>query len=299
MPTNTRDLALTFAGGGNRSFYQLGLLDRWQHTLLPRTAAIASCSAGACVITTFLSGRRAEAREYWLSRARGITRNFDWSRLVRGGRVAPQGEIYRDTLFETFAGGGFERIRSQPFPIYVLASRFPWLLPRTLSVALGISVYSLERAMRRAPHPISPRLLGFRAVAIDARSCESVDELVHLILASSATPPFTPIGTFRGQRLLDGGMVDNAPAFMVEERHPELPHSIVFMSRPYHPAVMGIQGRRLYLAPTIPTPIGRWDYTRPHLLDATIAMGEREAEIHRPLVDAYLAREVAPRIITR
>jgi predicted acylesterase/phospholipase RssA len=288
--TNTRDLALTFAGGGNRSFYQLGLLTRWQDFLLPRTAAIAACSAGACVITTLLSGRRDEAREYWMRRARGITRNFDWSRLLRGERPAPQGDIYRDTLEVTFADGGLDRIRSQPFPIYVLASEFPWLLPRTISVALGISLYSLERSMRRAPHPVSPRMLGFRAVAVDARSCESVDELVHLILASSATPPFTPIGTFRGRRLLDGGMIDNAPAFMVEERHPHLPHSIVFMSRPYHPSVMGIQGKRLYLAPSVPPPIGRWDYTQPHLLDETVAMGEREADMHRPLVDAYLGR---------
>ena len=290
MLTNTRDLALTFAGGGNRSFYQLGVLTRWQDVLLPRTAAIASCSAGACVVTTFLSGRRAEAREYWLSRAQGITKNFDWSRLLRGQRPAPQGEIYRDTLYVTFADGGLDRIRAQPFPIYVLASQFPWLLPRTLSVALGISVYTLERALRRAPHPVSPRLLGFRALAVDARACETVEELVHLILASSATPPFTPIGMFRGQRLLDGGMIDNAPAFMVEERHPDLRHSIEFMSRPYHSTVIGLQGRRLYIAPTVPTPIGRWDYTQPHLLDETIAMGEREAEVHRPLMQSYLAR---------
>jgi hypothetical protein len=53
---------------------------------------------------------------------------------------------------------------------------------------------------------------------------------------------------------------------------------------------MGIQKRRLYLAPTQPTPIGRWDYTRPHLLDETVAMGEREAAIHQLLLDEYLYR---------
>jgi predicted acylesterase/phospholipase RssA len=290
VTTNTRDLALTFAGGGNRSFYQLGLLNRWHDTLFPRVAAIASCSAGACVITTFLSGRREEARRFWLDRASGITRNFDWRKLLRGERPAPQGEIYRQTLLVTFADGGLERIREQPFPIYVVASEFPSLLPRSLSVALGIGMYSLERSVRRAPHPRSPRLLGFAPIAVDARMCESVEELANLILASSATPPFTPIGDFRGLKLLDGGMIDNAPAFVVEERHPEARHSIVMLSRPYHPSVMGIQGRRLYLAPTQPPPIGRWDYTRPHLLDDTVAMGEREASIHQPLLDAYLAR---------
>jgi predicted acylesterase/phospholipase RssA len=288
VPTITRDLVLTFAGGGNRAFYQLGLITRWHERLLPRTAAIASCSAGACVITTHLSGRRDEARRYWMDRTRGITRNFDWSKLLRGERPAPQGAIYRDTLLVTFADGGLERIRHQPFPIYVLASSFPALLPSAMAVTLGITLYSIERSMRRAPHPRSPRLVGFRAVAVDARDCETAEELANLILASSATPPFTPLGSFRGQRLLDGGMIDNAPAFVVEERHPEARRSIVLMSRPYHPSVMGVQGRRLYVAPTHPTPIDRWDYTRPHLLDDTVAMGEREADLHAPLLDSYL-----------
>ena len=289
MTTIERDLALTFAGGGNRSFYQLGLLNRWEQTLMPRVAAIASCSAGACVIATFLSGRREEARRYWLNRASGITRNFDWRKLLRGQRPAPQGEIYRDTLLVTFADGGLERIRRQPFPIYILAAAFPWLLPRTVSIALGIGLYSAERTVRKAPHPRSPQLIGFTPVAVDARACESVEELANLILASSATPPFTPIGNFRGLRLLDGGMIDNAPAFLAE-RHAEARRSIVFLSRPYHPSVLGIQRHRLYLAPTHPTPINRWDYTQPHLLDETVAMGEREAAIHQPLLDSYLAR---------
>jgi predicted acylesterase/phospholipase RssA len=288
VSTITRDLALTFAGGGNRAFYQLGLITRWHERVLPRTAAIASCSAGACVIMTYLSGRREEARSYWMERTRGITRNFDWSKLLRGQRPAPQGAIYRDTLLVTFADGGLERIRRQPFPIYVLASSFPALLPSAMAVTLGITLYSIERSVRRAPHPKSPRLVGFKPIAVDARECETPEELANLILASSATPPFTPLGAFRGLRLLDGGMIDNAPAFVVEERHPEARRSIVFMSRPYHPSVMGIQGRRLYVAPTRPTPIDRWDYTQPHLLDDTVAMGEREADIHAPVLDAYL-----------
>jgi hypothetical protein len=289
MSTITRDLALTFAGGGNRAFYQLGLIARWHDRLLPRTAAIAACSAGACVITTYLSGRRDEARRHWMDRTRGITRNFDWTKLLRGERPAPQGQIYRDTLLVTFADGGLERIRLQPFPVYVLASSFPALLPSAVAVTMGITLYSIERSLRRAPHPRSPRLIGFKAHAVDARECGTPEELANLILASSATPPFTPVGSFRGRRLLDGGMIDNAPAFVVEDRHPEARRSIVFMSRPYHPAVMGIQGRRLYIAPTRPTPIDRWDYTRPHLLDDTVAMGEREADVHAPLLDAYLA----------
>jgi predicted acylesterase/phospholipase RssA len=286
--SNTRDIALTFAGGGNRAFYSLGLMNRWAESLLPRVAAISACSAGAAVITTLLSGRSRESREYWMGRARSVTKNFDWTKLLRGERPAPQGEIYRNTMMVTFADGGLERIRSQPFPIYIVASEFPWNLPRTFSMALGLGLYSLERSVRRPPHPMLPRtVLGFAPVAVDARACETAEELTNLILASSATPPFTPIGEFRGLKLLDGGMVDNAPAF-VAERHAEVKRSVVILSRLYHPSVLGVQGKRLYLAPSVQPPIGRWDYTQPHMLDETVAMGEREADMHRPALDAYL-----------
>jgi predicted acylesterase/phospholipase RssA len=288
VTTITRDLALTFAGGGNRAFYSFGLMSRWQDALLPRVASVAAVSAGAAVITILLSGRRAEAREYWMARAAATTSNFDWSKLLRGERPAPQGEIYRETMRVTLADGGFERIKALPFPLYMMASAFPWLLPYSVSVALGLALYSLERSIRRAPHPVSPRmLLGFMPVVMDARECETAEELADLIMASSATPPFTPIGKFRGEKLLDGGMVDNAPAF-VAERHPAVGRSIVFLARPYHPSVLGVQGKRLYLAPVQPPPISRWDYTRPHLLDDTVALGEREAEIHQAALDAYL-----------
>ena len=142
--------------------------------------------------------------------------------------------------------------------------------------------------MRRAPHPFLPKaVLGFTPAVVDARVCESPEELADLIMASSATPPFTPVGEFRGHKLLDGGLVDNAPAF-VAERHAEVTRSVVMLSRKYHPSVLGVRGSRLYLAPMQQPPIGRWDYTQPHLLDETVALGEREADMQRPQLDAYL-----------
>ncbi|MEZ4430682.1 MAG: patatin-like phospholipase family protein, partial [Nannocystaceae bacterium] len=44
-----RDLALTFAGGGNRSFFQLGVMRRWSERVMPRVVAAAGVSAGACM----------------------------------------------------------------------------------------------------------------------------------------------------------------------------------------------------------------------------------------------------------
>lgn len=284
-----RDLGITFAGGGNRCFYQLGLLRAWPRELWDRVAGVATCSAGACVAITHFSGRADETHAYWCERCAGVTSNFDWKKLLRGERPAPQYEIYRDTMRYMLADGGLDRVRALPFPLLILAARLPRLVPMPAAVLLALGAYQLEKRLR--PHMVHPtwgRVIGFEPEVIDARACGSVEELADAILASSATPPFTPVATIRGRALLDGGMIDNVPAFLADGI-PGVRRNLVLLSRPYPPEVTGRHGARLYLAPTRDTPIERWDYTRPHLLAQTIRMGEREAELHAAALAAFLA----------
>jgi predicted acylesterase/phospholipase RssA len=288
-----RDVAITFAGGGNRAFFQLGLMNRLAPLLAPRLGAIAACSAGACVATLWLAERATETHDFWIKRREGVTRNLDVRRLLKRQPLAPHGAVYRDTLLFSFRDGGFERVVGQPFPIWILAARFPARLPSSLAVAAGIGAYSLEKAMRpEMIHPSWGKRLGFRPFIFDARNCRSPEELADLILASSATPPFTPVGRFGGEPLLDGGMVDNVPAFMAE-RDPAVKHNIVLLTRPYPVQLLGRNGRRYYIAPSAPVPIERWDYTRPDRLGATIDMGEREATLHRDALGSLVGTDHA------
>ena len=39
-----------------------------------------------------------------------------------------------------------------------------------------------------------------------------------MILAASCVPPVLPSPPFRGQTVLDGGMIDNVPAFLADGR---------------------------------------------------------------------------------
>jgi predicted patatin/cPLA2 family phospholipase len=284
-----RDLAITFAGGGNRAFYQLGLMNRWREQLLPRVALMATCSAGACVATLILSGRETEAGDYWKRRREGITRNFEWGKLVRGARPTPHEPIYRDTLLHAFDEGGLERVRAQPYPVLVLTTSFPKRMPAFAAVLLGLCAYNLEKSLRKEMiHPTFGRRVGFKALAYDARACRTPAELADLIISSSATPPFTSLGSFDNRRLLDGGIVDNVPAFLADDV-PEVKRNLVLMTRPYPPQVVGRQGARLYIAPAEALPVNRWDYTRPELIDATVEVGERDAETYAPLLKDFLS----------
>jgi predicted acylesterase/phospholipase RssA len=283
-----RDLAVTFAGGGNRAFYQLGLMNRWRERVWPRLAAMATCSAGACVATLMLSGREVEAGDFWKRRRDGITRNFEWRKLLSGARPTPHEPIYRDTLLHAFAEGGLERVRSQPFPIFVLATAFPHRLPAVAAVILGLCAYNVEKRFRKEMiHPTFGRRVGFKAMVFDARDCATPEALADLIIASSATPPFTSLGNFDGRRLLDGGIIDNVPAFLVDEVA-AVKRNLVLLTRPYPAAVTGRRGARLYIAPGEELPVQRWDYTRPDLIDATIEAGERDAGKFDELLTNFL-----------
>lgn len=286
IPSRDRDTALTLAGGGNRAFFQLGVLDRWWPAIEGRVGAVSSCSAGACIAVMLLSGRREETFAYWSRRRSGVTRNFQWHRALLGRRPTPHFPIYRDTMRFALAGGGFERLRAAPFPIYVLVAAPPHGLPVPLAVPIGLGAYSLERWLHPGRlHPGAGRRLGFEPIVSDLRQAETVEQAVDLVLASSATPPFTPVGRVNGRRVLDGGVVDNAPAFVAERQGPWRRH-LVLLTRPYPAAAMGHRDGRWYVCPSETVPVDRWDYTRPGRILDTIALGaqdaiRREAELQR------------------
>jgi predicted acylesterase/phospholipase RssA len=283
-----RDIALTLAGGGNRAFFQAGLLRHWWPRLESRVAVIASCSAGASMAVSLITGREREATAFWYRRRAHVTRNIEWLKLLRGERPTPHTPVYRDTLRHALAEGGFARLRSAPHPIQVLTALPPWWLPAPLAVVVGMTAYSIERKMYDGKlHPGSGRRLGFRPHVVDLRECATIEDVVDVVVASSATPPFTPLGRHNGSALLDGGLVDNAPAF-VAERMEGIRRHLVILTRPYPEASVGRKGIRWYVCPCEPVPINRWEYTRPDLVDATIALGEREAIRREGELEAFL-----------
>ncbi len=284
-----RDVAVTLAGGGNRAFFQLGLLNQWWDALGPRVGVMATCSAGACVAVIFFGGRQRETLDFWLKRRAHVRRNIDWSRLLFGERPTPHFPVYRDTIGFALADGGFDRLRSQPFPIMALAAAPPHALPIPLAVPLGLGAYSLERWRHPGRlHPGSGRRLGFEPVAKDLRSCESIDELSAWVLGSSATPPFTPVGLVDGRRVLDGGLVDNAPAFLADKAGVWRRHLVV-LTRQYPDHVMGHHAGRWYLCPSVVPPADRWDYTKPDRVMETIDLGAADATRRHHEFDRWLS----------
>ena len=291
---NERDMGLIFSGGGTASFYHMGVMNRWRGRLLPRVGVLGAVSAGACVAVLTLSEREIEVGELWRERTRGIKRNFDWRRMLAGRRPTPHEPIYRDLLLHALSDGGFERVRSQPFPVLVLATAFPRRMPAMLAAILGIGAYGVETRLGERGHkkPLR-RKIGLTPAVFDARQCRTPTDLTNLILASSATPPFTSIGTFSGRRLLDGGLVDNAPVFLAEGVS-GVSRSLVLLTGHHSNPWNGPQGPRMVIAPSAPLPLKTWDYTKPELIFDIVAQGERDADLHEDAFTALMSHTVTP-----
>ena len=271
------DLGITFAGGGSRAFYQIGLLEVWGEQLLPRLAGVAGCSAGAAMATIVLTESLNEVQPFFEQQRKGVLGHMQLRRLAKRKRPFPHDEIYRKTLLFALENGGFEKLRTLPYPVRFLCAGFPQRLPSPIGVALGLGVYQLEKKLKpKMLHPTFPEKIGFSPKWWDARQCTSPKDLVELIISSSSTPPFLARGRYADSLLIDGSMVDNAPAFLLDDLH-EVQKNIVIMTRPYDASVMGVSGNRFYVCPSKALPISRWDYRESAPVEETLEIGRQDA----------------------
>jgi predicted patatin/cPLA2 family phospholipase len=105
------------------------------------------------------------------------------------------------------------------------------------------------------------------------RECRTPEALADLVLASSCTPPFTPLLLHGGRPALDGGIADNVPvAALGDAPGPTL----VLLARRYRR--LPVHASRVYAQPSVDVPVSSWDYTDPAGLQAAYDLGRRDGE---------------------
>ncbi len=275
---------VVFAGGGHRCWWQAGFWDTVAAPLALRPRVIAGVSAGAATACLLYANDSRVALDYYRQALAGNSRNAYWSNLLRPGvPVFPHNAIYRRALRTLLGGEHFVRLRREAPEIRVQFARLPrWLGPRS-AVALGLAGYNLEKYWRRPLHPHFGRWLGFRPEVVRVQDCRDDDDLVSLIIASSCTPPFTPIERRGGQPTLDGGLVDNVP---VEAVDADGGPTLVLVTRRYpRRAPWFRHAGRLYVQPSEKIPVASWDYTAPERYERAWALGGRDGQAFLNAID--------------
>ena len=272
---NSPDLShirqVVFAGGGNRCFWQAGF---WS-VVAPRTGLkpvrAAAVSAGAALGCAIFADRIEAALELTCRAMAANPSNRYWGNLWKSDPVFPHAPIYRGILLDALDETALRHLHQGP-ELKVEITRFPRWLGAAGAVLLGLGAYQLEKHLFHPVHPSWGPHLGFRPEFVPVTHCEDRETLANLILASSCTPPFTPLIRWRDRPALDGGLVDNVPVAGVDAREPTL----VLLTRPYRNLPQ--QPHRLYVQPSRPVPVSAWDYTNPDAVTATFEQGKTDAE---------------------
>jgi predicted acylesterase/phospholipase RssA len=263
---------VVFAGGGNRCWWQAGFWDVVAPALELRPKVIVGASAGSATACLLYGNDSRQALAYYGEALASVTKNANWTHAFqKDKKVFPHNEIFRTALAHLLGGDSFERLKKTAPEIRVVYSRLPsWLGPRSAAL-IGMGAYNLEKRLFRPLHPNWGRQLGFKSEMAKVQDCQSPQALVSLIIASSCTPPFTPIEYRDGRATLDGGLVDNIPVHAAD--HDGGPVLVLATRRyPKHAPVFMRDGRT-YVQPSQAVAASSWDYTSVDRMSQTYELG--------------------------
>ena len=266
-----------FAGGGSRCLWQAGFWEgaRQAGLDLGSTATyVASTSAGCAMATACAVGKGAEGYSLFKRMTAENPGNIHWGNLRPGSGkpLLPHMRMYRQALEELLSPEDLDKIEN--IQLEFLMARYPAWLPSTLGAMAAFSVYGLEKHLTGVLHPSWTQRLGFTPLVKGNRDATSIAELIDIILASSTVPPVLPSGGYRGTRVLDGGIIDNVPAFLTDGR---AGNTLVLLSKRYKQPLPQMESR-CYVQPSEPIRIDKFDYANPEGLTEVYELGMKDAK---------------------
>jgi predicted acylesterase/phospholipase RssA len=264
--------SVVFAGGGSRCFWHAGFWREVQGPLALAPKQIAAVSAAGGIACALNAGIGEEALRLFQAATRANPKNFYPRNVFGKDPVFPHARMYRKAVLDLFDEAALARVHAGP-EIRMLLGHMPrWLGPRT-GVLVAAAAYNIDKRIRHVVHPTTPLAIGFRPEVVSVRECRTPEELANLILASSCSPPMTPLLTWKGRYVLDGGVVDNVPVCALDDAPGK---TLVMLTRRY-PALPDVPGRT-YVQPSEKIPVSSWDYTSAEGLQFAYDRGRRDGE---------------------
>ncbi len=265
--------AVVFAGGGCRCFWQAGFWREASSSLSRAPERVAAVSAGAAFACAALANIGDRVVDEFATRIAANPRNLYPGNALRGRPVFPHEGMYRETVLACVDRAALDRLRAGP-EIRVLMAHPPYERGVHASLLAGLLAYQLERAVRRRVHTSWPGRLGFRPSTARVQDCANPEELADLLLHSSCTPPVTPLFRRAGRLVVDGGLIDGVPVHLVAEAD----STLVLLTRRYPAAELPSVPGRVYVQPSQPIAVKKWDYTDAAGVRAAYDLGRRDGE---------------------
>jgi len=269
---------VVFAGGGHRCWWQAGFWEvlRAEIELRPRVIGATSMGAFMACLVHANDSRRALA---WYERElAGVRTNIAWLNLFR--KDAPlfrQGGIYRKSMRAVLGGEHFRQLLWAAPEIRIgCALPPPTLTDRQLRRVSWREYRRDARLMPATLHARSERTAMFVPHVKRLQDCRTERELFDLLQAASALPPLVPPVELDGVPACSGSLVDPVPVDLVADVPGQ---TLVLTTRTYNrkTPVFALEGR-LYVQPSVPLPVGSWDFTSPQRFLKAYEQGRVDAE---------------------
>ena len=282
--------AVSFAGGGNRCHWQSGFWETFTaaHRQAPRV--VVAVSGGALQACIAFAGVGAHARAQVIAACDRDIPTLDLRRMLAGRSPFVVGDLYRALLEATFGADQLAALRAAP-EILIQVAHPPRLMPGYVAGLAAIAAYQLEKALTGAAHSKAGRALGLTPAWISTHALESPPQLVEALMATSAVPPFMPLGRVAGRAALDGGLVDNPPLDRLGAIEAAGGRTLVLTTRTSATALPS-GPNRVVARPSAPIAVGKFAVNDGAGISAAYALGLRDGAAYARL---YAAGEATPR----
>ena len=268
---------IIMSGGGNRCWWQAGLLDRLRAAGLQLPDRYLGTSAGAGIAAMLATDTTENALDDGVRRFAANPSNFDWRRIVRGERPFPMPGMYANWLAAFLTPAAFAALKHSQREVWVAITRPPRVVPVGLSVTAAVGIYLGQKFVVRRLHSKVFSRMGFRSELFRLNDCVSPAEAVALLMATIATPPITGVARHLGRPALDGGFHDHTPVPRAADHG--FGRLLILLTRHYrqYPPLFRLADR-VYLQPSERVPVSNWAATARTDLRAAYALGSADAE---------------------
>ena len=267
---------LAFAGGGNRCWWQAGLLTQLQAYGARLPGLMVGTSAGTAIAASFLTNSTEAALQACKRLYAANAQLFDWRGLARFRLNFAHQTIYPAWLAAFVHEGNFKALQSSPCQLLVAVTRPARALGLRGSIAAGTLAYLVDKKLFHNIHPALPRFLGLKQAFFSLQDCTSVQEMQATLQAAAAAPPFMSGVRLHGAWAIDGGYTDNAP--IPVQTAGEKASTLVLLTRHYPDRAPLFQAHgRTYWQPSRKIPVSTWDCRSNTSVEDAFALGQEDA----------------------
>lgn len=268
MPEDFKYLVLQ--GGGIRCAWQAGFVAALEGERPIRPHAISAVSASSAVACALVCRRLEFAVSCFKAAIESNKKNTYLTRVLKGDRVFPHAEIYRNALLQVFDQAALEKLHAGP-DIQVLVTRISAKLPRYPGLVIGLSLCAFQALRMRRGYRRFEAQFGFSREFIPVKKCDTPAELADLVLASSCTPPVTPWYSLHGRPVLDGGLCESVPLSGLPEKQGK---TLVLLTT--KGSTVNRSPGIVYAEPSEDLRIASWDYSDASKIDYLYALGKKD-----------------------